>query len=130
MALRVHLNPQVNAILSSLVACIASGALLGCGSVVASECAVPGKTTAQLQIAVAPEYAAGELVIRGDCRAFTCIAQANGGCVLWEGEISTEGAAACQLTLYVADKAVESARVTGSDACGTATTKKLTLGDG
>jgi hypothetical protein len=101
--------------------------LLGCGSAVASECANTGKTTAQLQIEVPATFATGELVIRGDCQKFSCASQANGGCVLWEGEISTEGSAACQLTLYSNDQMIESTRVSGSDACTTGS-KRVVLG--
>lgn len=103
--------------------------MIGCGSAVASECASTGKTTAQLQIQVPPAYAAGELVIRGDCEKFSCVEQANGGCVLWEGLMSTDGSAACQLTLYANEKQIESTRVTGNDAC-TIGSKRVVLGDG
>lgn len=111
-----------------LFALSAACAWLGCGSAVASDCAVSGKASAQLQIEVPAVYAAGELVIRGDCQQFSCLSQANGGCVLWQGEISLDGSAACQITLYAADKIVASAWVTGSDACATPT-KKVALGE-
>ena len=80
-------------------------------------------------IRIVPAHATGELVIRGDCTEFLCATQANGGCVLWAGKISTEGSAACQLTLYDGNAVVESARVTGTEAC-VANGKRVTLGDG
>lgn len=128
MAPRVHRNDRVTEFTRSLLVLLSLGGLAGCGSAVASDCANPSKTTAQLQIEIPAARAAGELVIRGDCQQFTCVQQANGGCVLWQGEISTEGSAMCQVTLYLADQVIESARVTGAEACETGT-KRIVVGD-
>ena len=124
----MHLIEDVASTIQLLLAILGCSALVGCGSSVASDCADPSKTSAPLEIAVAPAYAAGELVIRGDCQTFACAQQASGGCVLWTGTISTEGNSACQLTLYQGDAMIESMRVTGGEACGTAR-KRVTLGD-
>ncbi len=118
----------MTAISLSMIGLLGLGALHGCGSAVASDCANTSKTTAQLQIEIPAARAAGELVIRGDCQQFTCVQQASGGCVLWQGEISTEGSSSCQVTLYLDDKVIESARVTGVEACETGT-KRIVVGD-
>jgi hypothetical protein len=118
----------VTAPISAFLVLLSVGAVAGCGSAVASDCANTSKTTAQLQIEIPAARAAGELVIRGDCQQFTCVQQANGGCVLWQGEISTERNAACQVTLYLDNQLVESARVTGAEACQTGT-MRVVVGD-
>lgn len=124
----MHQIEDVASTIKVLLVIFGCSAPAGCGSSVASDCADPSKTSAPLEIAVAPAYAAGEMVIRGDCEQFVCAQQASGGCVLWSGAISTEGNAACQLTLYQGDAVIESMRVTGGEACGTAR-KRVTLGD-
>ncbi len=110
--------------------CVALASLVGCGGVVnGSECEGTTTGSAAVQVAVASTYARGEVVILGDCSEFECArTSAGGGCTLWQGRISTEGGTSCRVTLSYQGVPVESAVLTGTDACNYGA-QKVTLGD-